>query len=63
MCLAAFPGRATPRRRVFCKRPSMCLTASLERTAALAPLHCVRSSSRVAYGVPSANRDARRSVA
>eukprot|EP00969_Alexandrium_andersonii_P331312 14643609-Alexandrium_andersonii.AAC.1 len=53
------PGRTAPRQRVLCKRPSMRLTASPARTAALALLHCVRSSSRVAYGVPSARRDIR----
>eukprot|EP00969_Alexandrium_andersonii_P181263 8008832-Alexandrium_andersonii.AAC.1 len=62
MCLAAFPGRTAPRRRVFYKRPSMRLAAPPARTAALAPLHCVCSSARVAYGVPSARRDIRRSV-
>eukprot|EP00969_Alexandrium_andersonii_P237295 10474641-Alexandrium_andersonii.AAC.1 len=52
MCLAAFLGRTAPRQRVFCKRTSTRLTASRARTAVLAALHCVRSSSRVAYGVP-----------
>eukprot|EP00969_Alexandrium_andersonii_P019040 831427-Alexandrium_andersonii.AAC.1 len=41
---------------------SMRLTASPARPAALAPLHCIRSSARAAYGVPSARRDIRRSV-
>eukprot|EP00969_Alexandrium_andersonii_P142570 6304156-Alexandrium_andersonii.AAC.1 len=61
MCLAAFSGRAASRQRVFCKRSSMRLAASLARTVALAPLRCVRSSARVTYGVPSARRDIRRS--
>eukprot|EP00969_Alexandrium_andersonii_P157178 6947729-Alexandrium_andersonii.AAC.1 len=30
MCFAALPGRTAPRQRVFCKRPSMRVTASPE---------------------------------
>eukprot|EP00969_Alexandrium_andersonii_P098763 4357892-Alexandrium_andersonii.AAC.1 len=54
---------APPHASAFSASARACvrLTASPARTAVLAPLHCARSSSRVAYGVPSARRDIRRS--